>query len=154
MKKFRFTMQTLLNVKLTLEKQRMAEIAECAARVRAFEAEQEENLRAQAAQRKQFFELLSDGLPVAEMVLWRSAFLSMKERIERQTRKIETAEDERRRVERQLLEIMRERKMLEKLREKQLEEYALAQRAEDAAVIDDFMSHKLYAGGDTSGSSI
>ena len=147
MKKFRFTMQTLLNVKLTLEKQHKAEIAECAARIRRFEAEQQENFDLLSRQRGRYKLQLAEGMPAAEVKIWRGSFLAMRECIERQAAKIETAEDERRRIERKLIEIMKERKMLEKLREKQLEEYGAEQRAEDAAIIDDFMSHKSFAGG-------
>lgn len=151
MKKFKFTMQTLLNVKLTLEKQKMGELSECNARIREFERQQEENYARQETQALQYQELLEEGLPVSEIALWRVAFLTLRDRIAEQAEVIEQAYGERARIQRALLTVIQERKMLEKLREKQLVEYKELQKAEDALAIDEFLSHQVYEGVESIG---
>ena len=151
MKKFKFTMQTLLNVKLTLEKQKMGELSACNARIQELERQQEGNYARQQQQNTQYTRLLEEGLPVAEASLWRVAFLTLRERIAAQATLIENTYDERTRIQDALLAVMRERKMLEKLREKQQEEYKTLQKAEDAAAVDEFLSHKVFEGVESVG---
>lgn len=151
MKRFVFTMQTLLNVKNTMEKQHKAELAECSARLDEFRRRQEDNYAVQLSLGDRYREALTEGLRVYEIPQWQGAFIQIREQIAYQAKVIEQAEAERERVQRLLVETMRERKMLETLRDKQYEEYKSAQRAEDAAVLDDYMSNSIYRGGEKHG---
>ena len=144
MKKFKFTMQTLLNVKLTLEKQKIGELSNCNARIRELERQQEENYALQGEHTARYTEILEEGLPVAEMRVWRVAFMALRDRIALQAAQIDNAYVERAQIQEALVALMQERKMLEKLREKQLEEYKVLQQAEDTAAAQEFLSHKIY----------
>ncbi len=151
MKKFKFTLQTLLNVKLAMEKRQKGELSECNARIHEFTRQQEANYAKRRQQAKEYNQLLQDGMPLAEVALWRGAFVAIRQRILEQNAVIERTEDERERIQAALLSIMRERKALEALRDKQLEEYKALQKAEDAAAMDEFLSHQVYKGVESIG---
>ncbi|MCL2030531.1 MAG: flagellar export protein FliJ [Oscillospiraceae bacterium] len=152
MKKFKFTLEAPLRVKRILEKQQMAELAAVNARLAEFRRELERLRDALDFQRRTYLESVEAGrLTAPEMSLWSVGFKGMRERIALQNKKIETAEGERRRIQRKLVELMKERKILEKLRDNQMAEYRLAQKAEDAAVIDDFVSSKIHREGNAHG---
>lgn len=145
MKKFKFTLQAPLNVKTMLEKQQKAELAAVNARIADFQRELQELRDTLDSQRKTYLTGMENGeFTPADMSLWSLGFKAMRERIALQNKKIETAEGERRRVQRKLIELMKERKILEKLRENQLAEYRTALKAEDAAIIDDFVTSKIH----------
>lgn len=145
MKAFKFTLQTLLNVKKTLEKQQMAELADCNARIRALMDElaviEEAELRQQTEYKDK---MLAGEMRVSELPTWNIAFKAIRERAVRQKQRIEAAEADRERIQKKIVETMRERKALENLKEKQFEEYRAEVRAEDAAAMDDFLSNKLH----------
>lgn len=145
MKKFKFTLAAPLRVKNTLEKQQKAELAAVAARIAEFQRELQELKDTLGFQRQVYLQSMKDGeMTPGDLSLWSVGFKAMRERIANQNKKIEVAEGERRRIQKKLVETMRERKVLEKLREKQMEEYRAALRAEDAAAIDDFISSKTH----------
>jgi flagellar FliJ protein len=152
MKKFKFTLEAPLKVKRILEKQQKAELAAVNARIAAFPRELKQLLDALVFQRQTYLKAVEAGeLNAPEMSLWSVGFKAMRERIALQNKKIETAEGERRRIQRKLIELMKERKILEKLREKQLAEYRMELKAEDAAMIDDFVSNKVHREGNVNG---
>ncbi|MCL2082089.1 MAG: flagellar FliJ family protein [Oscillospiraceae bacterium] len=145
MKKFKFTLQALLNVKLAMEKKHMGELSECNARLWEFERVQQENFRRQRDHEEHYALLLREGrLPVAEMALWRGAFLALRDQIVEQKGIIEQAQAEKARIQKVLLGVMRERKTLESLMEKQLAEHKALQKIEDAVAMDEFLSHQIY----------
>jgi flagellar FliJ protein len=147
MKKFVFTMQSLLGVKIALEKQVRAELAEARRRVERFRRELLEKqetlvrLRAEAERRAR------RGVSVRELRLQNIGFNALFESLARQSRKVEVAEEEAGRVQRRLIDTMQERKILEKLREKQWTAYQEEIRREEALLIDDFLSNQLNEGG-------
>ncbi len=144
MKKFIFTLQSVLNMKVSLERQHMAELGACELRLK--------QLRQQLAalhdrldlQVDAFNTACAEGVTPADLSVYAVGFRALREKIETQRASVEVAEQEKRRIQSRLVEIMQERKMLEKLREKQYEEYKLLIKAEDAAVMDDFMTHKIH----------
>lgn len=147
MKKFKFTMQTLLNVKRTLEKQQTGDLAECNARLLSAEKTHEELLDNRIQKNRLYEKMITEGLTAHDLRLWRNSFEAIKEQIARSADLIIQIEKERDEKQNILLETMRERKMLENLREKQLEEYGVEQRREDAAMIDEFLSNTIFEGG-------
>lgn len=146
MKAFKFTLQSLLNVKNTLEKQQKAELAAAEARLRELRQELEVLQLDLENQRQTYLLKVRQGeLTPSEMSYWSVGFRAMRERIETQHKKIETAENEKRKIQKKVIETMKERKALEKLKEKQLAEYRMAQKAEDAAITDEFVSNKIHS---------
>jgi flagellar FliJ protein len=144
MKKFRFTLQSVLDVKRALEKQQMGELAACNARIRAFEKKRLEQIERECAQHEEFKRQLEDGISPAELKLWREANLTARERVEYQEKVLEQAEGERLRIEKKLVGLMQERKILERLREKQWENYRAEERRAAASELAEFMGHSVF----------
>jgi flagellar FliJ protein len=144
MKKFAFTLQSVLDVKRALEKQQMGELADCNARIRTFEEKRREMAERECAQHEEFKRKLEDGISSAELRLWRDANLTARERVEYQEKVLEQAEGERLRIEKKLVSLMQERKILEKLREKQWENYRVEERRVVAAEMSEFMGHNVF----------
>jgi flagellar FliJ protein len=144
MKKFTFTLQSVLNIKRALEKQHMGELAACNIRIRAFEEKRRELAGRERAQHEEFMKKLEDGISSVELRLWHEANLAVRDRIEYQETVLEQAEGERLRIEKKLMTLMQERKILEKLREKQWENYRVEERRDMAAEMTEFMAHSVF----------
>ena len=143
MKKFKFTLHSLLNVKLSLEKQQKTELAAAQVRKEGFVrelaametrlAEQRAAHGAQGGPPVSPFDLAARGI----------GFRALFDRMEEQREKIRVAEAERVRIQMKLTDTMGERKMLEKLKNKQLEQYREEARREEAVAMDDYLSNQL-----------
>ena len=143
MKKFKFTLQSLLNIKILLEKQYMAELAACLERLRLFQEELAAIHTRIELRRNEMRALFESGTTPPELTVYSIGFKALAEKVEEQEQKIEIVRDEISRLREKLVEIMKERKMLEKLSEKQLLEHKELQKAEDAVIIDDFITNKV-----------
>ena len=143
MKKFKFTLHSLLNVKLSLEKQQKTELAAAQARKDGFVRELAVMETRLAEQRAAYG--VRGGPPVQphDLAARDRGFKALFERMDEQREKIRVAEAERVRVQKKLADTMGERKMLEKLKEKQLEQYREEARREEAVVMDDYLSNQL-----------
>jgi len=144
MKKFAFTLQSVLNVKRALEKQHMGELAATNLRLRGFEERRRELIEREGAQHEEFRLKMEEGISSAELMMWRDANYAVRERVEYQNTVIEQAEGERLRIEKRLVVLMQERKILEKLREKQFEDYKAEERRAAAAEMTEFMGHSVF----------
>ncbi len=144
MKKFVFTLQSVLNVKRAQEKQRMGELAECNARIREHETLLQDCLEHERAQNALYRKELEEGLTPFWLRSWSWAHRAIRERIDYQRKVLEQAEGERVRIQKSLVAAMQERKMLEKLREKQWEEYRAEERKETEAAVSEFVGHDIY----------
>ena len=141
MKKFKFTLQSLLKVKESLEKQQKSDLAVAQARLDAFVRElgaMETRLAEQRAETGKTGAVTSLQLAARDV-----GFRALYERIDLQKEKVSVAETERQRVRVRLTETMRERKMLEKLRETQQARYKEEVRREEAKAMDDYLSNQL-----------
>ena len=144
MKKFAFTLQSVLDIKRALEKQHMGELADCNARIRLFEERRAAAAEREHTQHEEFRRQLEDGISPAELSLWRNANLTARDRLAYETEVLEQAEGERLRIEKKLVNLMRERKILEKLREKQWEAYREEERRAAALELSEFMGHSVF----------
>jgi len=144
MKQFSFSLQTVLNVKRAQEKQKIAELTECNARIREFERMYEAVLAHEKDQNERYLRELEEGLTPLYMQFWRWAQLAVREQIAYRKKVLEEAESERERVEKALVAAMRERKVLETLREKEWETYRAEQQRETAAELAEFMGHNVF----------
>jgi flagellar FliJ protein len=144
MKKFQFTLQSVLNVKRALEKQQMGELSAVNARIREFERVRQQLLEREMGQHEEFRRQIGEGMSGAELRLWSVANRSARERVEYQDTVLEQAEGERLRIEKKLVNLMQERKILEKLREKQWEAHRAGQQRETALEMAEFMGHEIF----------
>lgn len=140
MKRFKFTLAGLLKLRISMEKQQKAALAQADARIMAFRDELSALIGDFSAHRERY---LSGGLTVAECRRYGDYFSALRERIEQQNRKIQVAEQERERIRAQVAETMRSRKALEKLRETQHEAWLQEGAREEEKSLADFISFRV-----------
>ncbi|MDL2273077.1 flagellar FliJ family protein [Oscillospiraceae bacterium OttesenSCG-928-G22] len=150
MKRFRFTLQSLLNIKVALEKQQKAELAEVEARLRVLVAELTRILDRHASLREEY-KSLSGELTSADFQFYLTGFQALRDRERLQRVRVTACEKEKAEVQARLIETMTERKTVEKLKEKKYAEYLEECRKEDDLIINEYVSNKVAVGGDSDG---
>ncbi len=142
MKKFRYSMQSLLVIKQKLEDQ--AKAAYGAAKLRL--NEEEERLLALQEQREAYVEekrqVMASRLDVPKLNRLQMAVEAMDDRIARQKQNVKKAEAAMRAAEERLVESMTERKTQERLRENAFEVYRQEMNAEEQKEIDERTSFR------------
>lgn len=142
MKKFRYSMQSLLVIKRKLEDQ--AKAAYGAAKLRL--TEEEERLEALQRQREAYVEekrkIMATRLDVPKLNRLQLAVEAMDDRIARQRQSVKKAEAALHAAEERLVESMTERKTQERLRENAFEEYRQEMNAEEQKEIDERTSFR------------
>ena len=143
MKRFKFSFESLLKMKISVEKQRKAELSIAQYRLREFVKRLSEMEQVYEDCRVDFNELAVKGASTLDFSVYQNGFEALRDQMARQQKKIDVAEEEVRRVQRALTEVRKERKMLEKLKEHKLEEYKYESAREDARIIDDYISYTV-----------
>lgn len=142
MKKFRYSMQSLLVIKQKLEDQ--AKAAYGAAKLRL--TEEEERLEALQRQREAYVEekrkIMATRLDVPKLNRLQLAVEATDDRIARQRQNVKKAEAALHAAEERLVESMTERKTQERLRENAFEEYRQEMNAEEQKEIDERTSFR------------
>lgn len=141
MARFRYRMQSILNVKLKLETQAKQDFAAA----RAALDEEEEKLDA-LRERKAAYEqeaelLLHDHLNVRDIIDNKTAILRMDEYISAQILQVRLAAEAVERAREHLTEVMKERKMHETLKEKAFEEFLREENRAESKEIDQLTSY-------------
>lgn len=143
MKKFRYSMQSLLVIKQKLEDQ--AKAAYGAAKLRL--TEEEERLAALIQQREAYVEekrqVMASRLDVPKLNRLQLAVEAMDDRIVRQRQNVKKAEAALRAAEERLVDSMTERKTQERLRENAFEVYRQEMNAEEQKEIDERTSFRF-----------
>ncbi|MBQ8798203.1 MAG: flagellar export protein FliJ [Lachnospiraceae bacterium] len=142
MKKFRYSMQSLLVIKQKLEDQ--AKAAYGAAKLRLNE---EEELLLSLQQKREAYveekrEVMANRLDVPKLNRLQMAVEAMDDRIIRQKQNVKKAEAAMRVAEERLVESMTERKTQERLRENAFEVYRQEMNAEEQKEIDERTSFR------------
>ena len=142
MKKFRYSMQSLLVIKQKLEDQ--AKAAYGAAKIRL--NEEEERLAA-LQQKREFYveekrQVMATRLDVPKLNRLQMAVEAMDDRIVRQRQNVKKAEAAMHAAEERLVESMMERKTQERLRENAFEVYRQEMNAEEQKEIDERTSFR------------
>ena len=142
MKKFRYSMQSLLVIKQKLEDQ--AKAAYGAAKLRL--NEEEERLLAMQRKREEYIEekrqVMATRLDVPKLNRLQMAVEAMDAQIVRQKQNVKKAEMAVRAAEERLVESMTERKTQERLRENAFEVYRQEMNAEEQKEIDERTSFR------------
>lgn len=142
MKKFRYSMQSLLVIKQKLEDQ--AKAAYGAAKLRL--NEEEERLLAMQRKREEYIEekrqVMATRLDVPKLNRLQMAVEAMDDQIARQKQNVKKAEMAVRAAEERLVESMTERKTQERLRENAFEVYRQEMNAEEQKEIDERTSFR------------
>ena len=141
MAKFKYRMQSILEVKKKLEEQAKNEFAAA----RAVLNEEEEKLE-QLKRRKEAYEeegraLREDTLNIMDIIENKEALLRMDEFIADQQLNVERAEDRMEEARLALQNAMQESKTQEKLREKAFEQFMKEENARESKEIDELVSY-------------
>ncbi len=145
MKKFKFTLATLLKIKEAQEKQRKQEFAEAERLLRAAQDELAALCAEFENKRAEYNEKLKTGVDVNDMQAYSLYFTYLRERTDLQKLKVRQAEEERLRRQKALIEAMTEVKALNKLKETQYEAYLQELKVEQEKEIGDFVSFNVIA---------
>lgn len=141
MAKFKYRMQSILEVKKKLEEQAKNEFAAA----RAALNEEEEKLE-QLSKRKEAYEeegraLREDTLNIMDIIENKEALLRMEEFIAEQELNVKRAEDRLEEARLALQTAMQESKTQEKLREKAFEQFVKEENARESKEIDELVSY-------------
>ena len=141
MSKFRFKLQSVLDVKEKMENQQKIEYGLANARLTEERDILEQLLIQKAGYDRKSRELMKGKLNLLEVKSCRKAIDTMKSRIPTQMMAVHRAERQVEEERRKLNEIMVERKTYEKLREKQFDEYKQELLHEEGKEVDELVSY-------------
>lgn len=151
MAKFRYRMQSILNIKYQLETQAKMEVGRAQMRLN----EEQEKLQTLIDRKEAYLE---EGRQIREKALHvndlrdnRNAVLIMDELIAVQKFEVRKAEEAVERARAKLTEIMQERKMHEKLKEKALIQFLEEEKAAEFKVVDELTSYTYGQRGKENG---
>jgi flagellar export protein FliJ len=142
MKKFTFTLQALLHLKESLEKQERNNLAVIARRHSQLVAERDDMLARRESASELYGAKLAGGMIAMETQNFTSYFRMMKDLLAEQERKIAQAQKELDVCRQKLVEVLREIHMLENLKEKQYQLYLQEAQIEQEKIIGDFVSYQ------------
>ena len=141
MAKFRYRMQSILNIKYQFETQAKMEVGRAQMRL----GEEEEKLQKLIDRKNAYLEegrqMRKKALNVNDLRDNRNAMLIMDEMIMAQRLEVARAEEALEEARAKLTEIMQERKMHEKLKEKALLQFLEEEKAAEAKVVDELTSY-------------
>ena len=141
MAKFRYSMQSILNIKTKMETQAKQEFS-TAKYALDKEVEKLENLKKRKSDyEEKAHELLQGTLKVRDIEDNKNAILMMDQYIAEQKRQVKKAQDELERAREKLAEVMKERKMHETLREKAFENFLQEENRQEGKSIDELTSY-------------
>lgn len=141
MAKFRYRMQSILNIKYQLENQAKMDLGRAQVRL----MEEEEKLKTFMDRKDAYLEegrrMRSKALNVNELRDNSNAVSVMDEMINRQREQVAKAEKEVEAARIRLQEVMQERKMHERLKEKALEQFRQEENAAEFKAVDELTSY-------------
>ena len=146
MRKFKFTLATLLKIKEAQEKQKKLELAEAERLLRVAREELAALYAEFEAKRAEYNEKLKTGADVNDLQAFSMYFTYLRERTELQKVKVKQAEAERLKRQEALVEAMKGVKALNKLKETQYEAYLQELKVEQEKEIGDFVSFNVISG--------
>lgn len=141
MARFRYSMQSILDIKMKMETQAKQDFAAAKATL-----DEEEQKLAVLFERKEAYEeesrgLLTGHLNVREIEDNKNALLMMDQYILEQNGKVKRATDRLERARERLSDVMKERKMHETLREKAFEEFLQEENKQEGKAVDELTSY-------------
>lgn len=141
MARFRYRMQSILDIKVKLEEQARMEFASARMQLN----EEEEKLKVLTDRKAEYEEqgraLRQDALHVLDIMENRDAIVRMDEFIALQEKEVAKAEDALERARMRLQEAMQESKTQERLREKAFEAFMREENAREAKEVDELTSY-------------
>ena len=141
MAKFKYRMQSILNIRYQLEDQAKMEFGRAQMRLMAEEEKLGKLIDRKEAYLEEGRKMRSDALHVDDLRENRNAVLIMDEMIEAQSIQVKLAEKDVEAARLKLQAVMQERKMHEKLKEKALEQFMREENAAEGKAVDELTSY-------------
>ena len=140
MKKFKFSLDTVLSYKQQVLEALQGEHALALAAVREQEALLENLWKQYRDYNAEYRRRAEEGLPLTEALMYQNGLRAAEQEIQRATRRLEElrAEEEKRRE--KVVEAKKDTSSIEKLREKKLDAYHKAEAKSEEAFIEEFVS--------------
>ena len=154
MARFRYRMQSILDIKLKMETQAKQEFAETRMRLDEEEEKLEALKKRKAAYEQQARDMLVGTLNCRDMAENKEALLRMDEYISLQRLEIRKAEKKVEEAREKLAQVMMDRKSHDTLKEKAFEQFLLEEKKQESKEIDELTSYtygqrqKLRAGAE------
>ncbi|MBD5480966.1 MAG: flagellar export protein FliJ [Lachnospiraceae bacterium] len=141
MAKFRYRMQNVLNIKLSMERQAKQQYAEANAKLREEEQKLNVLFRRKFEYEQTARQLLADDLNVREITQNNEAILRMEDFITQQQREVQIALRAVEKARQKMTEVMQDRKTHERLREKAFDEFLMEEKQHESKEIDELVSY-------------
>lgn len=141
MARFRYSMQSILNIKLKLEAQAKQEFSAARAALDREEEKLQQLFRRKEGYEREREELLAGTLNLRAIEENREAVRCMEVFIIQQRSNVEAAERNLEKVREKLAEVMMERKTHERLKEKAFEEFLMEEKRQESKEIDQLTSY-------------
>ena len=142
MKKFMFSLDTVLSYKQQVLGVLQGEYAEAMAQVHAQEALLEKLWREYRDCNEDYRDQAMEGMPITDAMMYQSALRAAELEIQRETKRLEELQAEAERRREKMVEAKKETSSIEKLREKKLDAYNKAVQKSEEAMIDELVSTK------------
>ena len=140
MKKFKFSLDTVLSYKEQVLGALQGEYAEAMGRVRAQEALLEKLWREYRDCNEDYRDRALEGMPITEALMYQNALRASEMEIQRETERLEALEAEAERRREKMVEAKKETSSIEKLKEKKLEAYHKEEAKSEELFIEEFVS--------------
>lgn len=141
MARFRYRMQSILDIKMKLETQAKQEFAGAKAVLDAENEKLEALKERKAGYEAEAQKLLKGELKVQKIVDNKSAILKMDDYILAQKAQVKQAEEKLEEARERLTEVMQDRKMHEKLKEHAFEEFLSEEKKQEGKEVDELTSY-------------
>ncbi len=141
MARFRYSMQSILDIKLKLETQAKQEFSAANAVLNAEEAKLGALFERKAGYERQGRELRQGSLNIRNLEENKLAVLCMEDYIAEQRLCVKRAEENLERARQKLTEVMMERKTHERLKEKSFEQFLMDEKKQESKEVDELTSY-------------
>ena len=141
MARFRYRMQNILNMKISMEQQAKMQYAAANRRLSEEEEKLERIRNRKAAYEAEAKRLLSQKLNVRDIMANNQAILMTEEEIKAQLIQVHTAQLNVEKAREHLTQLMQERKMHERLKEKAFEQFLQEEKQRESKEIDELTSY-------------
>ena len=140
MKKFQFSLDTVLSYKRQVLESLQGEYALAMAEVRAQEALLEKLWQEYRDCGEDYRDRSREGMPITEALMYQSALRAGEQTIQRETRRLEELQAEAERRREKMVDAKKETSSIEKLKEKKLNAYHKAEAKSEELFIEEFIS--------------
>lgn len=147
MKKFKFSLDTVLDYKQQMLDHIMAEHAEIIARVHRQEQALRDAWQCYHDYNDEFCRRKSTGMTITEAMVYESGLRAQEMKIQRETERLKMLEAEEEKKREQVVEAKKETSSLEKLKEHKLEDYNKAVQKGEEMLIEEFVSSSRMTSG-------